>query len=56
VRKKDAEGLFNIGEDIDQACEAATSNTGIPTTRPHGAVRGEQEAARGKEAEQEKKK
>jgi hypothetical protein len=22
VRKKDAEGLFNIGEDIDQACEA----------------------------------
>jgi hypothetical protein len=55
VRKKDAEGLFNIGEDIDQACEACHLEYWYPNDKTAKAQYEQNKKLREKELQEKKK-
>jgi hypothetical protein len=55
VRKKDAEGLFNIGEDIDEACEACHLEYWYPNDKTAKAQYEQNKKLREKEQQEKKK-
>jgi len=55
VRKKDADGLFNIGEDIDQACEACHLEYWYPNDKTARAQYEQNKKLREKEQQENKK-
>jgi hypothetical protein len=55
VRKKDAEALFNIGEDIDEACEACHLEYWYPNDKTAKAQYEQNKKLREKEQQEKKK-
>jgi hypothetical protein len=55
VRKKDAEGLFNIGEDIDEACEGCHLEYWYPNDKTAKAQYEQNRKLREKEQQEKKK-
>jgi len=55
VRRKDAEGLFNIGEDIDEACEACHLEYWYPNDKTAKAQYEQNKKLREKEQQEKKK-